>query len=56
MKKKVDSGNIIDLKKFKISKNETVKSLSLKTYKQMFIQFKKISGLLLIFNLLTKIL
>ena len=42
MKKKVDSGNIIDLKKFKISKNETVKSLSLKTYKQMFIQFKKI--------------
>jgi len=42
MKKKIDSGKIIDLKKFKISKNETVKSLSFKTYKQMFCLFKKV--------------
>ena len=42
MNEKVDSGKIIGIKEFKLNKNETVKSLSLKTYKSMFHLFKKV--------------
>tara|TARA_B100001540_G_C15654883_1_gene572809 strand:- start:229 stop:888 length:660 start_codon:yes stop_codon:yes gene_type:complete len=42
MQKKVDSGKIIEISKFKISKNESIKTLSLKTYKKMFFLFKRV--------------
>ena len=42
MNQKVDTGKIIDVVDFKINKNETVLSLSEKTYYQMFFQFKNI--------------
>jgi len=42
MKKKIDSGKIIDVSMFKISGKETVETLCSKTYKKMFFLFKKI--------------
>ena len=38
MNKKIDDGKIIDVKKFKIKKNDNVESLLKKTYKEMFKQ------------------
>lgn len=40
MNKKVDTGKIIDVRNFKIKKNESVTTLSEKTYKHMYHQFK----------------
>ena len=40
--KKIDSGKIIDVEKFKISGKETIETLSSKTYRKMFFLFKKI--------------
>tara|TARA_Y100000590_G_scaffold470373_1_gene664248 strand:+ start:1123 stop:1782 length:660 start_codon:yes stop_codon:yes gene_type:complete len=39
---KVDSGNIIGVKRFAMTNNETVESLSLKTYKAQLSLFKKV--------------
>lgn len=43
MNKRVDTGKIIDERNFAISKNETVLSLSEKTYKHMYLQFKNVA-------------
>ena len=42
MNKKVDTGKIIDVRNFKLKKNESVLTLSDKTYKHMYFQFKNI--------------
>ena len=42
MEKIPDTGRIIDVKKFRVNKTETVLSLSNKTYKNMLTQFKDI--------------
>jgi methionyl-tRNA formyltransferase len=46
MNKRVDTGRIIDERNFAISKNETVLSLSKKTYKHMYLQFKNVASYL----------
>ena len=46
MTEKVDTGKIISTFSFKISKRESVLSLSERTYHQMFIQFKHVLNMI----------
>ena len=42
MSKKVDSGKIIKIRKFKVKKNQSIESLIKKSYQEMFYLFKEI--------------
>ena len=52
MTPKVDTGEIIGVKRFAMSKNETVKSLSNKTYKVQLLMYKKIFNFIVLNNTL----
>ena len=54
MDPKVDSGKIIGVKRFKMKKDETVETLSLKTYKAQLNLFKKIMKTIIIKKSLPK--
>ena len=54
MKEKVDSGEIIGVRRFKIEEGETVKSLSIKTYEAQLHLFKEIIKYILSKNSLPK--
>ena len=46
MNEKVDTGKIIKVSKFKINKNESVLSLSMRSYRNMYFQFKTIINMI----------